>query len=322
MLTIPVALIMLGCRDINYVMPAYKPPVDIYLAGAKLNGTDTAWSATYWKNGVPTSLTDGLTNSSLFGVCVTDSGIYAAGYEGIFLKYWRNGIGISLGDSSRAAALSVIQADVYIAGWTRSNTAVYWKNGSQHILSLHAAATSIAVSGSDVYLAGYQGGIDLTASIVWKNGAPLSDLQANGEINSIVVSGPDVFAAGSYLALASQNPRACYWKNSALILLSDASHIGSANSIFVSGEDVYVAGYETNASGFKVAKYWKNSIANSISDGTRSQEAHAIAVAHGDVYVTCDGSIPNSSILMKNGSMVAPFDGTSNKYYAFGLLVK
>src|SRR5579859_3799409 len=78
LLTIPVALIMLGCRDINYVMPAYKPPVDIYLAGAKLNGTDTAWSATYWKNGVPTSLTDGLTNSSLFGVCVTDSGIYAA----------------------------------------------------------------------------------------------------------------------------------------------------------------------------------------------------------------------------------------------------
>src|SRR5258708_17143633 len=229
--TVLVALIAIGCKDINYVIPTTYKPVDIYVAGAKKNGGDTAWSATYWKNGVPTSLTNGLVNSSLFSIAVTDSGIYVAGYEGLNLKYWRNGIGICMGDSSRAKAMSVVHSDVYIAGWTRSNTAVYWKNGLQNILSPHAAATAIAVSGNDIFLAGYKGSTDLTTSAVWKTGALLTDPQGNGEINSIVVSGTDVYDAGSYLALASQIPRVCYWKNSTLILLTDASHVGSANSI-------------------------------------------------------------------------------------------
>lgn len=316
-----IGLIAVSCKDINYVMPQYKP-VDVYLAGARINGTDTAWSATYWKNGIPMSLTHGLVNSSLFGVCVSDSAIYAAGYEGLTLKYWKNGADFPLGDSARGNAISVVNSDVYMAGWTRSNTAVYWKNGSKTVLSSNAAAMSIAVAGSDIYLGGYQGSVDLTTSAVWKNGMLLNNLEGNGVVNSIVISGVDVYAAGSYLAQASKNARACYWKNSNLFLLSSATNVGSANSIFISGSDVYVAGYETNSSGFKVAKYWKNGIATTISDGTHSQEAHSIAVARGDVYITCDGPIPNSSILMKNGFIVAPFDGTSNKYYALGLTLK
>lgn len=314
-------LFAMSCKDINYVMPSYKP-VDVYLAGAKKNGTDTAWSATYWKNGIPTSLTNGLVNSALFGVCVSESGIYVAGYEGVTQKYWKNGIAFAMDDSSRSAAISVVNDDVYIAGWTRGYKAVYWKNGLQTVLSANATATSVAIYGSDVYLGGYQGAPGFSTSTVWKNGSIINSLEGNGVINSIVISGGDVFAAGNYLAPTSLNSRACYWKNSTLFLLTGASVVSSANSIFVSGDDVYVAGYETNASGFKVAKYWKNGVATSISDGTRSQEAHAIAVARGDVYVTCDGLVPNSSILIKNGLIVSPFDGTSNRYYAFGLTLK
>lgn len=321
-LAIVASLSILSCKDINYIVPVREPIVDIYLAGAKINGTDTAWSATYWKNGVPTSLTNGLVNSNLFGVSVSDSGVYVAGYEGIELKYWRNGISYSIGDTSRALAISAVNDDVYIAGWTKNNTAVYWKNGIQTILGPHAAATTIDVISNDVYLGGYQGSVDLTTSIVWKNNSPLNDIQGNGQINSIVVVGTDVYSAGNYLPLASQNLRACYWKNSTLVILSDGVNVGSANSIFVSGSDIYVAGYETNSNGVKVARYWKNGIAKSVSDGTRSQEVHAIVVANGDVYLTCDGPVPHSSILMKNENMVAPFDGSSNRYYAFGLAIR
>lgn len=320
-----VVLILASCKDINYVMPLKKSEnssVNVYLAGAKMNGTDTAWSATYWKNGVSVSLTNGLVNSSLFSICVTESAIDVAGYQGSELKYWKNGIGVSLGDSARSRAMSVVNSDVYLAGWTITNTAVFWKNGVRKPVSPNAIATCLAVVGNDIYIAGYEGSVGFTTPVIWKNGSSLGDLQSNGEINSIVVSGTDVYAAGSYLAFASQNPLACYWKNSTPYILSDASHTGSANCIFISGSDVYVAGYETNSSGFKVAKYWKNGIAVTLSNGTRSQEAHAIAVSGNDVYVTCDGLVPNSSILFKNGSTVQPFDGTSNRYFAFALTIK
>lgn len=310
--------INLSCTRIDYTMPI-KANVDVYLAGAKLNGTDTTWTATYWKNGSPVSVTNGKVSSYLFGIAVSNGNIFVAGYEGNSLKYWKNGVAVSLGDGVYAKAMAVSGDDVYLAGGFTPDSACYWKNGRffslQNPDSLGSIyATSIAVSGTDVYVTGFQVRLDARQSFLWING-------------QIVFSTPEVItsiaitpSARYMVGYSSTNPVvALYWNNNSEVQMTGTGSF-KANFVTTSGSDVYVAGLQDH-NGNKVATYWKNGTPVALTDGAQDQDGYSIAVAGNDVYVTSKGLTNKSSMLWKNGSPVAPFDGTSSRYYAYGLFV-
>ena len=68
---------------------------DIYIGGSEYNGVNTV--AKYWKNGVPTILTNGNNDAYARSVIEKDGDVYVVGYEISPLitstaKYWKNGI--------------------------------------------------------------------------------------------------------------------------------------------------------------------------------------------------------------------------------------
>jgi len=136
----------------------------------------------------------------------------------------------------------------------------------------------------DVYVAGFEiadSGYHIAK--YWKNGAPLV-LGAGtygSWANSIVVSGSDVYAAGT--EGSADGDVAKYWLNGVAVPLS-AHGVGNeactAISIFVDGNDVYAAGVCQG-----VGQYWKNGVSVALTDAANYGEAWSIVESDGDVYV-------------------------------------
>jgi hypothetical protein len=338
--------LLFSCCKIDYVTPVPKS-ADIYLAGSKINGTDTVPSAAYWKNGIPISLKNGSAKSNLFAIVVSGDDIYTAGYVGDTLKYWKNEIAVTVGNDASvrkngllAVSMTILDGHVYLAGamsqtittnnsYVIKNVAVYWKDGVAFSLpiesdALQSFAYSITVSGKDVYIAGWEIKTNGISPKLWKNGNPINVNigSLNAQFESVTISGSDIYLAG----MSGDSPTelaATYWKNGVafpLLVDPNSSH-SRATSIAVSGSDIYVAGWESNSSGVTVAKSWKNGVPTILSDGTISQLAYSIAISGKDVYVTGTGPISNASILWKNGQIVPPFDGTNNQIYAEALWI-
>ena len=144
-------------------------------------------------------------------------------------------------------------------------------------------------TGTNIYVAGYENKV----AKYWKNGTAviLADPSLNTAINSIVVSGNDVFAGG-YEINNNANPVkvAKYWKNGTGVTLTDATSTTNApeiNAMAVSGTDVYAGGYERNASSIEVARYWKNGTPVSLTGSastSRNARINGITVIGNDVY--------------------------------------
>lgn len=151
---------------------------DVYVAGYEYSGVapGVAPGAKYWKNGVATSLTDGVNISGAYSIDISDTNVYVAGYRlngssQFVATYWKNGEAVNLTDGERNAvaySIAVSGNDVYVAGveWSYPvlgssimTRAIYWKNGARVNLTdgtKHARANSICISGNDVYIAGYE----------------------------------------------------------------------------------------------------------------------------------------------------------------------
>jgi hypothetical protein len=134
----------------------------------------------------------------------------------------------------------------------------------------------------DIFMAGWES-IPHVATY-WKNGVVvhLTDATQTAEANAIIVSGNDVYVAGSV------NNNAVYWKNGTPHILAYSNSTlfyCVANSIAVSGNDVYVAG--TSSGAFSKALCWKNGIGIPLQGiGQQvSGTANSIAVYGNDVYV-------------------------------------
>jgi hypothetical protein len=122
---------------------------DVYVAGYELNPTTGVAIAKYWKNGVGTSLSNGVLNN--YGLCLMVSG-----------------------------------SDVYVGGYERRNqnifyTAKYWKNNTAGEKILEATGSQDAIvntgfiNGNDVYFAGV---VNIPTNVVykariWKNGVAI-----------------------------------------------------------------------------------------------------------------------------------------------------
>lgn len=226
---------------------------DVYAAGFERasNGNDVA---KYWKNGTPYPLTDGSRDADAQSIIISGTDVYVAGSEAKSVtsskniaKYWKNGVAVPLTDGStnaNAHAISVVGADVYVAGTVDDVTgyakAVYWKNGVQVSLSggsQNSYGFCLAITGSDIYVGGRNKNLAI-ASGYWKNdlsnfhSLPPASTYDGGEegIGGLVVSGTNIYAAGSYKILGKS--QAVYWKNGTAIGLGNPAFHSSASAVF------------------------------------------------------------------------------------------
>jgi len=198
----------------------------------------------------------------------------------------------------------------------------YWKNGELIRLENpvnRSKKFSIYVSGNDVYVCGTVSTVRVGnfsswrldedgvyqypnhTAVYWKNGEllELPGDYSNAEVESIYVSGNDVYVCGRV------DSKAVYWKNGELVKLSDDN--SRARSIYVSGNDVYVCG-----SGGDKAVYWKNG--KTIELG--GSYASSIYVSGNDVYIC--GGVDSKAVYWKNGKLVELGIGSTNSMYVSG----
>lgn len=239
----------------------------MYMAGYDGN------TAKYWKNGVATNLTDGVSPSHTNALFIAGNDVYVAGSANGKGTYWKNGTPVTVG-ASTLYSIYVSGSDVYA-----TSADVYWKNGIAIELTdgkYYSEARSIYVAGNDIHIVGREHNGSKYIAKYWKNGVatPLSDGTTHANALALAVSGADVHIVGY------DGAKAKYWKNGVATSLTDGTTSSSANAIFVSGTDVYISGNDG-----KTANYWKNSIATSLTDGTASRaSANTIFVADNVVY--------------------------------------
>lgn len=301
----------------------YEP--DIYIVGHLYDNTGYS-RATYWKNGVPTTLSTTGLNTYGFDIALIDDDVYVTGQRYItthnVTRLWKNGTEIPLTNDANPSNVDRIQAvgnDIYMAGYEvlgGNLVAKYWKNENPVNLTngtSAATASSIAVSGEDIYVAGnsiHTNGN--TVATYWKNGVTHTVSSKITFAHGIFVSGTDVYLTGSERNTGPGVGFVTYWKNDTPVYLGPGLGGGAGYDIVVVGEDVYVAGVEDNAQGVRVAKYWKNGAPVVLSDGSRPAFATAIDVIGNDVYVVGhEYNAANRTVvkLWKNGVATAITDG-------------
>jgi hypothetical protein len=308
-------------NDISFTTTSGSP--DIYIVGYENNGSHNV--AKIWKNGVATSLTNGIGDGYAYSVQVAGTDVYVAGVDMSTSttsepKLWKNGIPTTLPHNcsfGEAYSVFISGSDVYVAGVTTDNfcaslntVACLWKNNALTLLSdpaFDAIGNTVFVAGTDVYVAGQ----DNDTAVFWKNGnrTKLYNFYSGG--SGIFVSGTDVYV--SFSEGISSNDHAKLWKNGVVTSLTNEINPSEPGAVKVYGTDVYVPGYESNGTK-AVAKIWKNGVATSLTDGTKDAYASAVFVFGSDVYVT--GSESNGSKLVaklwKNGVPVSLTNGTND----------
>jgi hypothetical protein len=290
--------------------------IDIYLAG----GTEN--NAGYWKNGVYTALTTANIGSFATAITMSDNDLYATGYDGNFMVTWKNGVMTKITDGHNlnlaAADIVVNGSDVYVGGWElvdSKSVAKYWKNGVDVSISdgtNDSAITAMFVSGNDVYACGYEMNNGVESARLWKNGVGVSVTDDTNEsyAMSIFVKGTDIYVGG-YERSTNGVIVAKYWKNGVATVLSDGTNLHAAVDIFVSDDNtVYTTGFSLTTDFLDgESLLWKNTdltvLPYDISLGYG--KGRKVFVSGSDVYVY--GTNGNRTIVWKNGSQMAPYNG-------------
>jgi hypothetical protein len=183
--------------------------------------------------------------------------VYVAGSQAGAAVFWKNGIPTSLLQGIQATGIAVVGANVYVSGYgqsatTGAYTALYWVNGSLTTLTdgsngVDGMATGIGVkSNGDVYVAGYTGRYSQTP-VYWVNGVLVDNLKnADGTITAGGIPGAVCVTANDDVYLANRNANTPqYWKNGVLVtslaapLSSPYCHVQAVKEI---GGIVYAVG--------------------------------------------------------------------------------
>lgn len=300
---------------------------EVYIAGYV--GDASGYSrATYWKNGVPTTLAKTGLHTYVNDIAVVNDDVYVAGSRNLGLfgaaRWWKNGQEMPLSNDayySSAESILVSGSDVYISGFEANasgrTVAKYWKNGTPVNLtdgSTFAFTYDLAVVGEHVYVGGTISDTNGDAKATyWKDGVANVLTAGVSFIWDMYVSGDDVYTTGSIRNTGPGVGFVSYWKNDEAVLLGPGLGGGAGRGIVVAGNDVYVAGVEDNSKFVRLAKYWKNGNPVILTDGASYAVAYAIDVLGDDVYVV--GMEYNSTGIgvakyWKNGVPIALTDGS------------
>lgn len=218
---------------------------------------------------------------------------------------------------------TIVTTDIYVVGQSLAGPA-YWKNGTLVAMPSDClTAYAMYVSGTDIYVCGVSTSF---TPAYWKNGVivnlPITAGYNQGSARSIVVSGSDVYVAGSDQVNGSRSlPK--LWKNGAIVPVSLSTGnisnglpvvLGILYAVAVSGTDVYLAGSQSPFSGNQVVTYWKNGVPIPLSDGTTVGEATGLFLSGSDVYVSGYVQGTGQRTYWKNGTAVpitVPSNSTS-----------
>ena len=265
-------------------------------------------------------------NERTFTTPATTTDVYACGYEynvagKSVAKYWKNGVGIDLTDGTKdadATSIFVVGTDVYVCGeenYSGSNgQAILWKNSVRTNLSSagsDAYASSVFVSGTDVYVCGSETDAGGNARAkYWKNSVSVflpdgGSTLINSHANGVVVSGPNVYAAGTIYQTAPATPaKPVIWTNGVESdLATPINDYAVSDGITMSGSDVYAVGFSSDFVN-ETVKYWKNGVATNMPTAPMETRSGGIAVDGPDVYI-CGWQTVSSTLmrakLWKNG---------------------
>ncbi|MBQ4822592.1 hypothetical protein [Aquimarina sp. MMG016] len=162
---------------------------------------------------------------------------------------------------------------------------------SRSNISGRSRGTDVFVSNNDVYVSINE--LENDVAHILKNGIPFlkTDPSEQATINSIYVSGDDVYACG--LSFLNGVGVASLWKNGIRTTLENT--LSNALSVFVDGNDVYVSGLIRDQTvNISRAIYWKNGVATVLNNEDYRTNASGIVAKNGNVYIIGEGYDRNS----------------------------
>lgn len=250
-------------------------------------------------------------------------------------------ISAKAGERSASCKVTVVKAAViYATGYDdRLGTAFGWTLGDYEATELWSDANqstkaySITLAGDDVYIGGSATSADsYYLPTIWKNGKQqaLVDPSApvDGEVQSVCVSGSDVYAGGFYRVNRSatttfKRDAAAIWKNGVQKDLTNGSYAG-VFSVCAEGDNVYAGGYTTSSEGYATATLWTSAdgmetfSTKTLAGVAKHSYVEGICVSGKDVYAVGYGDYgeDKAAMLWKNDEPVTVLDGSRSAAYS------
>jgi len=283
---IAITLCLCACNE--EVGPAVDNTVHLggYVSDTNKDGDGVA---SYWKDGVYSSLTSGDVISRVSSMYVDGSSVIIGGSTRIPSSVsnaviWKDGTETVIDDAiggpmiaSRNNNLFGVWLGTWDTGW------VFHKNGTtQPILdtAYNFAPMAMTIDGDDMFTSGYSSGPPLPPNYsppqhaqCWRNGQLIFREDEVSNALSIFIHQNDVYMAGIFYPPGGLASIACYWKNGQRIDLTDGSKIAMAKSVFVSETHVYASGMIDNQ-----AVYWKDAEVTYLTSGSAFSMANSIFV--------------------------------------------
>ena len=276
--------------------------------------------------------------SDNIGVVTVDNGTVTAVSNGSAV------ITATVEGKSATCKVTVVKASViYVTGYDdKLGTAFRWNLGEHSATDLSTdpnqatKAFDITLSGEEVYIGGCATNEDgFFIPTLWKNGHAQTLMDASqpfdGEVQSVSVSGNDVYAAGWYrvnrsATTAFKRDAAVVWKNGTLIDLAGTGY-AQAFDVCAEGDKVFVCGFTTSPDGFAIPTLWTSSDGlktfrtKTFSAVAKHAYAEGMCVSGNDVYMVGygDNGENRSAMLWKNDEAVKILD--NGKSYAYSVTV-
>jgi hypothetical protein len=280
-----------------------------------VNGIDGTNQIIMWKNGISSVVAQDAKVEDL--IVDNGNVYILGRKKGFSYRYWKNGVETILTNGlsgNFVKDMVVVNGDVHIAGSVEvgsSNVVKYWKNGAATSVSnpnFRAFANGIAVDGLDVYVLFRELETNGTYTLkIWKNGA-ITTLES-GIHNDFsmgkgkIVTTPNTVFVTAGLSVDNETSKIGFWKNGLKTNLTSGNASSIPDDMKITGNDAHIIGRERNpgADGKFVLKYWKNgleTILTSDADGSFNNAAMAIS-KNGDVHI-----VGNNKYFLNNAPTV------------------